>query len=413
MAGLLDFLNTDEGRLGLGLLSAGGYSPTPMSAGQRIQSAFQGQDAYKQNQMRGRLLQSQIDENDAQTAIRKATVEAQMRKRDALPGLFGQGMSPGAASPDGMGQGAAPQGLNWQAALAAGYTPDEIMKLAGLPNAGRAKVARSVKGIGPDGREFEYQVDEFGQRVGDGLAQYRAPLSINQGNRTTFADPYSLKPVGEFKTFQGPDSAATLAETRRHNGVTEANSAATLALGKAPAGYRPNATGGLEFIPGGPADPNAAKRAAPTEFQGKSATYGARALEADKIISSLDGKYSPMAVNSKMRAGAIPLIGGALEAGGNALLTDSGQKAEQAQRDFINAVLRQESGAAISQGEFENARKQYFAQPLDGAAVKAQKAKNRQTAIQGFLNNARPGAVDSVANKGGASDDNDPLGLRK
>src|SRR5690606_20051733 len=42
---------------------------------------------------------------------------------------------------------------------------------------------------------------------------------------------------------------------------------------------------------------------------------------------------------------------------------------EQAERNFINAVLRRESGAAIADSEFENARMQYFPQPGDGPEV--------------------------------------------
>ena len=64
---------------------------------------------------------------------------------------------------------------------------------------------------------------------------------------------------------------------------------------------------------------------------------------------------------------------------------DSGQqRVEQAQRDFINAILRRESGAAIAESEFSNARKQYFPQAGDSKAVIEQKARNRQLAIDGI-----------------------------
>lgn len=43
--------------------------------------------------------------------------------------------------------------------------------------------------------------------------------------------------------------------------------------------------------------------------------------------------------------------------------SDDRQQFEQAQRNFINSVLRQESGAAIADSEFENAKKQYFPMP--------------------------------------------------
>jgi hypothetical protein len=126
-----------------------------------------------------------------------------------------------------------------------------------------------------------------------------------------------------------------------------------------------------------------------TEFQGKSAAFGDRASAANQIITSLEGKYSPAAINSKTSVEGMPLIGGMLGAATNKFgLSDSDQRAEQAQRDFINAVLRQESGAAIGAGEFDNARKQYFPQPGDSAAVREQKAANRKLAVDGLQRNA-------------------------
>ncbi len=180
----------------------------------------------------------------------------------------------------------------------------------------------------------------------------------------------------------------------RGQNMTDARSREANTAGKVPAGYRMASDGTtLEFIPGGPADPAAAKRAAPTEFQGKASMFGTRAQEADKILTQLDGKYSPAAIQTKEGLGNIWGVGGALGAGANAMLSDKSQQAEQAQRDFVNAVLRLESGAAISQGEFDNAKKQYFPQPFDSAPVKRQKADNRKLAIQGLLSNARPGST--------------------
>jgi len=65
-------------------------------------------------------------------------------------------------------------------------------------------------------------------------------------------------------------------------------------------------------------------------------------------------------------------------------LSKDQQSIEQAQRDFINAVLRRESGAVISPGEFTNAQKQYFPQPGDSLKVLAQKRANRTLAIKGL-----------------------------
>lgn len=61
---------------------------------------------------------------------------------------------------------------------------------------------------------------------------------------------------------------------------------------------------------------------------------------------------------------------------------------EQAERNFINATLRRESGAAIADSEFENARKQYLPQPGDTQAVLDEKARNRAIVRQGLSREA-------------------------
>jgi hypothetical protein len=58
------------------------------------------------------------------------------------------------------------------------------------------------------------------------------------------------------------------------------------------------------------------------------------------------------------------------------------QRYDQAARNFVNAVLRRESGAAISQSEFDNAYKQYFPQPGDTPERIAQKQANRMETIK-------------------------------
>lgn len=129
-----------------------------------------------------------------------------------------------------------------------------------------------------------------------------------------------------------------------------------------------------------------------TEYQGKSTGFGMRADAASKIIEQVgqDGKIQPSL--TKRAAEAVPLVGEGLGMVANAFQSPEQQQVEQAQRDFVNAVLRQESGAAISQSEFDNARKQYFPQPNDSQEVIAQKQANREAAINGFRVSAGPGA---------------------
>lgn len=75
---------------------------------------------------------------------------------------------------------------------------------------------------------------------------------------------------------------------------------------------------------------------------------------------------------------------------GNFLISPEYQLALQAQRDFVNAVLRKESGAAISETEFENARKQYFPQPGDSPQVIQRKRENRAIAIASMQRSGGP-----------------------
>lgn len=184
------------------------------------------------------------------------------------------------------------------------------------------------------------------------------------------------------------NNASTNATTQRGQNMANERAKDAASSSKVPAGYKLNSDGTMSFIPGGPADPTSTGGKAPTEFQGKSAGFGARAEQADKLISGLAGKYSPAKVNAKLSAENTPLIGGIAGAAANTLLGENEQQAEQAQRDFINAILRQESGAAIGMGEFENARRQYFPQPGDKPGVLEQKAANRKLAVQGLKGSA-------------------------
>lgn len=69
---------------------------------------------------------------------------------------------------------------------------------------------------------------------------------------------------------------------------------------------------------------------------------------------------------------------------------------DQSQRNFISAVLRRESGAAISDQEMENESMKYFPQPGDSEAVLAQKRQSRIQAINNLKAEAG-NAVDKIA----------------
>lgn len=104
------------------------------------------------------------------------------------------------------------------------------------------------------------------------------------------------------------------------------------------------------------------------------ATYGRRMEEADRIMGQLneqgfDRSSVGAAFDSKLPGFA---QGGQIK------------QQQQAERNFLNAVLRRESGAAISPSEFSSGEEQYFDRAGDSAEVKAQKAQNRAQAIAGL-----------------------------
>lgn len=108
---LLDFLGSDDAKLGLGLLAAGGASATPLDTWQRVQGAVQGLDADKQRKLQLELLQSQVQENAGQTALRQQQLALAKRKFDMQAGLLGYGSAPDAGQGAGMAPAASPGGL--------------------------------------------------------------------------------------------------------------------------------------------------------------------------------------------------------------------------------------------------------------------------------------------------------------
>jgi len=168
------------------------------------------------------------------------------------------------------------------------------------------------------------------------------------------------------------------------------------------------------------------KGTALTESQGNATAYGMRMKEANAILEPLEnaGKTNTGLIKGAVSGavGLVPFIGDKLEdvSGSifNALpqvlggLSPEQQKVAQARINFITAILRKESGAAIGASEFATAEKNYFPKPGDDAATIAQKQQARKTAIRAMEVQAGPGAKQM----GGAgvlpgATANNPLGL--
>lgn len=130
-----------------------------------------------------------------------------------------------------------------------------------------------------------------------------------------------------------------------------------------------------------------------TDAQSTALGYARRLYDANQVINEIGGQFT----------GISSYFGGILP---NILKSDDRQRFEQAQRNFINAVLRKESGAAISPSEFDSAAKQYFPQPGDSQDVLDQKTANRQRVIENFTTGANvPLSTLTSSTSGGSYED--------
>jgi hypothetical protein len=122
--------------------------------------------------------------------------------------------------------------------------------------------------------------------------------------------------------------------------------------------------------------------------------YGERMLEASSVVDEVGGKFT--GILSKFTGSRFLPTG---------LKSSDRQRFEQAQRNFVNAVLRRESGSAISDSEFTSAKLQYFPQPGDSEAVLIQKKTNRDMVTRSLL---REAGIDTTPQDQSLAD---PLGL--
>jgi len=147
---------------------------------------------------------------------------------------------------------------------------------------------------------------------------------------------------------------------------------------------KPTYRGGKgQTVPEGGPDYTATTVTPPTQMnatQSQAAGFADRVRDALPVITDT----SPAAMSRwQILLGKAPVVG-------NQLVSSEFQQHMQAERNFINATLRRESGMAISESEFVNARQQYIPQPGDGEAVLAQKQKNREQILNTLTREAGP-----------------------
>ena len=112
----------------------------------------------------------------------------------------------------------------------------------------------------------------------------------------------------------------------------------------------------------------------PTQAQSSAASFAARVAQASPVIDELERKFAS-------QFGKAPFVPERFK-------SEDRKQFEQAERTFINAVLRRESGAVISPSEFAEARLQYIPQAGDATKVLNQKRETRRLILEGLTSEA-------------------------
>ena len=111
-----------------------------------------------------------------------------------------------------------------------------------------------------------------------------------------------------------------------------------------------------------------------TTIQATANGYADRLNEANVVLTTLGDKFA----GSFAYGNWLP----------NLAQSADRQSYEQSKRNFVTAILRRESGAAISATEFDTAEKQYFPQAGDKPETVVQKINARNTAINNIYREA-------------------------
>lgn len=218
--------------------------------------------------------------------------------------------------------------------------------------------------------------------VGQGAEKFRAPLQVDTGTAIEFRDPKDPT-----KLLQSIPKSQAGQVVEREDGtflVDTRTGQARPVVGQQ----------GQQLVGGKPL----------TESQGNATAFGMRAAESNKILNDIEksGTTTTGGIRTVTAGilGAIPLVGENLSETAKSALnftaSEKQQQTDQARRNFVTAVLRKESGAAISPTEFANEEKKYFPQIGDSAKVIKQKQEARELAIKALETQAGPTGAKAI-----------------
>jgi hypothetical protein len=193
--------------------------------------------------------------------------------------------------------------------------------------------------------------------------------SVNNGqfNINQMVDPLigKVTETGRTQMLQTPDSVASIANTKEQGAL---NRGVTI---RGQNISRENANDRLEFDKGGG---KASEKI--TADMRTSGQYAKRMVAAEKLLDQ----------TTDQKPGVMESIAGlAGETAANMNRSPDRQDSLQAQRDWVRAKLRKESGASIGDAEMQNEIYTYFPQIGDSDSVIAQKKQARNEAVNGLI----------------------------
>lgn len=241
-----------------------------------------------------------------------------------------------------------------QTAQAQAATKKTGVETAGLETAqetGRRRDAASQLAAATSKDDYQKKLDALPYGVAklfpppDAFDPAKSPAEIRRLGMTSAEQSKEVADEGK-RVADAKADAERIAATIRGQNMTDARARELAAIA------RDTATATRENKP-------------PTAAQSTVASYAARIKQSTGILDKIDQGFFERFFNK-----AVPDWVSFLR-------TEAGQSFDQAERDFINAVLRRESGAVISEEEFANARKQYIPQPGEKPAQLKQKREDR------------------------------------
>jgi hypothetical protein len=131
----------------------------------------------------------------------------------------------------------------------------------------------------------------------------------------------------------------------------------------------------------------------PSEGERAAFGYYTRALDAHQALEAMEEKMASKGLAGQAAYSFLP----------NAMQSEENQLYKQAQRQFTEARLRKDSGAAIAASEYANDEKTYFPQPGDTKAVLERKRQARSMVLRSLKDQAGRAYREDVPGSGAAA----------